>query len=50
MPYHPGLLPSRLQRGSWFRRLASSQPNDEKLSLFFSQNMARHKKVVTLHL
>ncbi len=27
MPYHPGLLPSRLQRASWFRRLASSCPN-----------------------
>ena len=27
MPYHPGLLPSRLQRASWFRRSASSRPN-----------------------
>ncbi len=27
MPYHPGLLPSRLQRASWFRHLASSHPN-----------------------
>jgi hypothetical protein len=27
MPYHPGLLPSRLQRASWFCRSASSRPN-----------------------
>jgi hypothetical protein len=27
MPSHPGLLPSRLQRASWFRNLASSRPN-----------------------
>ncbi len=27
MPYHPGLLPSRLQRASWFRCSASSPPN-----------------------
>ncbi len=27
MPYHPRLLPNRLQCASWFRRLASSRPN-----------------------
>jgi hypothetical protein len=27
MAYHPGLLPSSLQRASWFRHLASSCPN-----------------------
>jgi hypothetical protein len=53
MPYHLGLLPSRLQQASWFSCLASSRPNflhperplDGAASFFHSQIFCYRSKI-----